>query len=397
MISFSQFLTEAQSSAAEQAKKLGLVSAGFGNWRDPSGKVTHTTKGGQLVPVAAKQQAAPQQQQQEPAPAPEPQAQAPEPEQEVEKEAPRPADVEKTKGTLTIAFGRFNPPTTGHEKLLNAVANHSDDGDYMIIPSRSVDKKKNPLDTDTKVGIMKQMYPDHADKIVNDEGNRTIFDVMRQAHENGYTNIRIVGGGDRVKEYEKLANKYNGSTYQFDEIEVINAGDRDPDAEGTEGMSASKMRKAASENDFRAFRQGVPDSLNNKAAMKIFTDLQKAMGIDPKEETKEDWEIAPRLDLKNLRENYISDKIFNIGDTITHDSTGLVAEIVRKGTNYLICVTEDEKMFKTWTQDVTPADLKGGSAKSTPKEREVGTDTLRSFLQRLTPGQREGSFINNSN
>ena len=388
MISFSQFLTEAESVAAQQAKQLGLQSAGYGNWRDPkTGQVTHRTVNGSLKPVAADE--APQQK--------EPKQEKPAPEEKQEKEPVRPKEVEKTKGTLTIAFGRFNPPTTGHEKLLNQVADSSDDGDYMIIPSRSVDKKKNPLDTDTKVDIMKQMYPDHADKIVNNASNRTIFDVMRQAHNDGYANIRIVGGGDRVKEYENLANRYNGSTYQFDEIEVINAGDRDPDAEGTEGMSASKMRKAAAENDFRAFRQGVPSTMSNKDAMKIFTQVQQSMGIEPQKETAEDWEIAPRLDLKNLRENYIADKIFNIGDTITHDSTGLTASIVRKGTNYLICVTENEKMFKTWTYDVTPADLKGAPAQSTPKEREVGTDSLRSFLQRLTPGQREGSFINKNN
>ena len=90
---------------------------------------------------------------------------------------------------------------------------------------------------------MRQMYPDHAEKIVNDSNNKTIFDVLRNAHNDGYANVRVVGGGDRVKEFEKLVNKYNGSTYQFDNIDVINAGDRDPDGEGVEGMSASKMRK----------------------------------------------------------------------------------------------------------------------------------------------------------
>ena len=92
-----------------------------------------------------------------------------------------PPDVEKTKGTLTIAFGRFNPPTTGHEKLLNTVASSSDDGDYVIVPSRSQDKKKNPLDPDTKIGVMRQMFPDHSEKIVNDPANRTIFDVLKES------------------------------------------------------------------------------------------------------------------------------------------------------------------------------------------------------------------------
>ena len=296
-----------------------------------------------------------------------------------------PADVPKTKGTLTIAFGRFNPPTKGHEKLLNKVAGSSDDGDYIIVPSRSEDKKKNPIGVDRKAAIMRQMYPDHAERIVNDAGNRTIFDVLRKAHNDGYANVRVVGGGDRVKEYDKLVNKYNGSTYQFDNIEVVNAGDRDPDADGDEGISASKMRKAASQNDFATFKKGMPSSMDNEVLMGIFTELQDAMGVKIKEPAvAEGWEIAPRLHPRELREEYISENIFNIGDMINHDSTGMDGEIVRKGANHLICVSEDGKMFKTWTQDVS---MKGGSSDSTPKEREIGTDSLRKFLQRLTPGQ----------
>ena len=105
--------------------------------------------------------------------------------------------------------------------------------------------KKNPLDPDTKVEIMKQMYPSHSGKIVNDPGNRTIFDVLKKAHTDGYAGVRILGGADRVKEFEKLANDYNGKLYNFDNVEVLSAGDRDPDSEGTEGMSASKQRKAS--------------------------------------------------------------------------------------------------------------------------------------------------------
>jgi len=307
-----------------------------------------------------------------------------------EEEPVGPAPVEKTKGTLTIAFGRFNPPTVGHQKLMDTVAANSDDGDYIIVPSRSNDKKKNPLNPDRKVEIMQQLYPDHAERIVNDPSNKTIFDVLRKAHEDGYANVRVVGGGDRVKEYEKLVNKYNGSTYQFDNVEVINAGDRDDDSDDVSGMSASKMRKAAKDNDFRAFKAGMPDGMDNETLMAIFTELQDAMGI--KVEVAEDWEIAPRLYGKDLREEYINEQIFNIGDIITHDSTGMVGEIARKGANHLICVTEDNKMFKTWTRDVS-----GGPGKSTPKEREVGTDTLRSFLQRLTPGEKVQSFINKNN
>ena len=433
MKSFFNFLSEAvQSQAAQQAAKMGLRSDGHGGWYDERGEFVAKTEGDRLVFFNANQDpngkdpkqsegdkrvsgeepaggaalgtrtketegatqaqadagaVAPEMTAQDAAAAPEAPAEAP-----VKTVQDTPADVPKTKGTLTIAFGRFNPPTVGHQKLMDTVAGSSDDNDYIIVPSRSEDKKKNPLGADRKAALMRQLYPDHAEKIVNDPGNRTIFDVLRKAHNDGYANVRVVGGGDRVKEYDKLVNKYNGSTYQFDNIEIVSAGDRDPDGEGVEGMSASKMRKAAKENDFRTFKSGMPKGMDNEILMSIFTELQDAMGIKLEPAMAEDWEIAPRLNTKQLREEYINENIFNIGDIITHDSTGMVGEIVRKGANHLICVTEDKKMFKTWTSDVS-----GGSSDSTPKEREVGTDSLRAFLQKLTPGEKVQSFINKNN
>lgn len=421
MKSFLSFLFEAkQSKAVQQATKMGLRSDGHGGWYDERGEFVAKTVGdgleffnsnqkdgerdpnqsaadkatsgeeaaggaalgtrvkdtegatqaqankGAVAPevtaqdAAAAQQAAPEQ----------PAAAAP-----TEQQAP--ADVPKTKGTLTLAFGRFNPPTVGHQKLMDKVASSSDDGDYMIIPSRSEDKKKNPLGVDRKAALMRQLYPDHAERIVNDAANRTIFDVMRKAHNDGYANVRVVGGGDRVKEYEKLINKYNGSTYQFDNIEVVNAGDRDADSDDTDGMSASKMRKAAKNNDFREFKKGMPKGMDNQILMGIFGELQAAMGIEVKEPAvAENWEVAPRLYSRQLREAYFNEEVLNIGDIISHDPTGMVGEIVRKGTNHLICVTEDDKMFKTWTQDVSLVEHHIAPATG------LG-ETLKSFIQKL--------------
>ena len=147
-----------------------------------------------------------------------------------------PPPVPKTRGTLTIAFGRFNPPHAGHQQLMDtaAAAAEAEESEYMIVPSRSNDPKKNPLDADTKVAFMRGMFPQHSSRIQNDQNTRTIFDVLKKAHNDGYTNVRIVGGADRVKEFDKLANNYNGSLYQFDNVEVVSAGDRDPDADGVE-------------------------------------------------------------------------------------------------------------------------------------------------------------------
>ena len=384
MKSFFQFLRE---TASQQAARLGLEGDGHGGWYKDGEFVAKTEKG-QLKFYNKRQrvgkQDPPQSEKEKNLSAP---SSAPAP--EAEKQAMKPPEVEKTKGTLTVAFGRFNPPTTGHEKLLDTVASNSDDGDYIIVPSRSQDKKKNPLDADTKVSIMRQMYPKHSERIVNDAQNRTIFDVLKKAHMDGYTNVRIIGGGDRVAEFEKLSSNYNGKLYQFDNVEVRSAGDRDPDSEGTEGMSASKQRKAAAENDFESFRKGVPSSMDDKAAKMLFNTLRKAMKVN---EGWSLWEIAPKFDWKNLRENYVADKVFKLGTLVENLNTGFVGRIIRRGANHLICVTEDNLMFKSWIKDVTEA-KKYTEVHMSSTEREpgkpntlVGTDGFRKHVEKMTPG-----------
>ena len=404
MKSFFQFLTE---SAAQQAARLGLEGDGHGGWYKDGEFVAKTEKGrlkfynkrqrvGQQDPPQTDKEKRLSATTSAPAQEPAPQQQAAAPEQPVAQQAPEqegPPPVEKTKGTLTVAFGRFNPPTTGHEKLLDTVASSSDDGDYIIVPSRSQDKKKNPLDPDTKVSIMRQMYPNHSEKIVNDPQNRTIFDVLKKAHMDGYTNVRIVGGGDRVAEFEKLSNNYNGKLYAFDNVEVRSAGDRDPDGDDVSGMSASKQRKAAAEGDFATFRKGVPSSLNNKQARELYNNLRAAMQI---KEGWNLWEIAPKFDWKNLRENFINEKIFKVGEIVENINTGLVGKIIRRGTNHLICVTEDKIMFKSWIKDVSEAVTNSNAPSGVPADqRLVGTDAHRKYVEKMVPGSEWGKqFIN---
>jgi nicotinic acid mononucleotide adenylyltransferase len=421
MKSFFQFLSE---SATQQAARMGLTGDGHGGWykdgefvaktekgrlkfynkrqkigkQDPpqsekEKRLSHTTSARAQQPqaqpkgkVAASQQAASAQQ---------PVSQQDDPEGPVEPEDLTPQPVKKTKGTLTVAFGRFNPPTTGHEKLLDTVALSSDDGDYIIVPSRSQDKKKNPLDADQKVAVMRQMFPNHSERIVNDPGNRTIFDVLKKAHNDGYAGVRIVGGADRQKEFDKLVNNYNGLKYDFDTVEVRSAGDRDPDSEGVEGMSASKQRKYAAENDFENFLKGVPSAMNKKVARELFNNIRTGMNI---KEGWNLWEIAPRFDWKNLRELFVGKKIYQVGDLVENLNTGLVGRIIRRGANHLICVTEDNVMFKSWIKDVTEAKKynnltnDGGVHAS---QREVGTDSHRKYVEKMVPGSDWGKqFIN---
>ena len=369
MKSFLQFITEA-TSPSEHAMRLGLQGDGHGGWYDRrTGEFVAKTEGGQLKFYNKRQRVGekdPNQTEHEkriPSPsyndpnAPQPAAEpAPQQEPVPQQQSPEqvgPPPVEKTKGTLTVAFGRFNPPTIGHQQLMDVAANAAsgdEDGQYLIFPSRSQDKKKNPLDPDTKIDYMQRFYPTHAGNIVNDPNTKTIFDVLRMAHNDGYAGVRIVGGADRVKEFEKLSNNYNGELYQFDNIEVISSGDRDPDAKGVEGMSASRMRLAAAENDFKTFRSGLPPEVKRSEAKELFDILRGSMKI---KESWDIWDIAPKLDFKSLRENYVNEKIFQIGQLVENLNTGLVGKIIRRGTNYLICVTESEMMFKSWIRDVS--------------------------------------------
>ena len=393
MKSFFQFLRE--STAVQQATRLGLKGDGHGGWDDTNGEFVAKTEKGQLKFYNKRQrvgkQDPPQTDKEKNLSAP---TSASAPQQSATQQAPAqegPPAVEKTKGTLTIAFGRFNPPTTGHEKLLDNVAASSDDGDYIIIPSRSQDKKKNPLDADTKVSVMRQMFPQHSERIVNDNANRTIFDVLKKAHMDGYAGVRIIGGGDRVAEFEKLSGNYNGKLYQFDTLEVRSAGDRDPDGDDVSGMSASKQRKAAAEGDFATFRKGVPSSMNNKQAKDLYNSIRAAMEI---KEGWSMWEIAPKFDWKNLRENYVKKNIFNIGEIVENLNHGLVGKIIRRGANHLICVTEDNIMFKSWIKDVN--EQKNTEVSGVPgDQRLIGTDAHFKYVKSLVPGSDWGKqFIN---
>jgi len=410
MKNFFQFLSE---SAAQQAARLGLQGNGHGDWYKDGEFVAKTVKGSlkffnkrQVVGGKDPNQTETEKKYSDPNfvdPALQQQAmpQAPAPEQQPIPQEAAPVNylpVEKTKGTLTIAFGRFNPPHLGHLQLMDtaAASAEQEQSDYMIVPSRSQDKKKNPLDADTKVSLMRQMFPQHSERIVNDGNTKTIFDVLKKAHNDGYANVRIVGGADRVKEFDKLANNYNNNLYQFDNIEVVSAGDRDPDSDGVEGLSASRMRLAAAENDFKTFRSGMPPEMKPKQAREIFDTVRASMGVQ--DQVAEVWEIAPKFDARTLRENYISEAIFRIGQLVENLNTGLIGRIIRRGTNYLICVTEDNIMFKSWIKDVmeTKKITNVTNISGVPADqRLVGTDSHRRYVETMVPGSSYGiEFIN---
>ena len=415
MKTFLQFISE--NTATQQATRLGLEGDGHGGWYKDGEFVAKTEKGrlkfynkrqkvGGKDPEQSEKEKnlsspnttappADQQQQQQ-------QASAEQEPQQQEVQSPDlvagPPPVPKSKGTLTLAFGRFNPPHAGHQQLMDIAAQsaEAEESDYIIVPSRSQDPKKNPLDADTKVSMMRQMFPQHSERIINDGANRTIFDVLKKAHNDGYTNVRIVAGQDRVKEFDKLSQNYNGKLYQFDNMEVLSSGDRDPDAEGMEGLSSSRMRLAAAEGDFKTFRAGLPEGTPRKMAMTLFDTVRQTMNVQEMKEFWNIWEIAPKYDLENLRESYVAKKIFNIGDRVENLNTGMIGRIIRRGANHLICVAENNIMFKSWVKDLQEAIVNATTPSGVPaNQRLVGTDAHRKYVETMVPGHTSGiQFIN---
>jgi len=251
--------------------------------------------------------------------------------------------------TAVFTFGRFNPPTTGHEKLIDALAKQQSKnaGSVMYVyPSHSQNPKKDPLPHALKTAYMRKMFPKYKSNIIAGK-ERNVLDIAVSLHNKGHLAIVMVVGSDRVTEFDKLLNKYNGvksahGYYGFDNIEVVSAGERDPDSEGVSGMSASKMRQAASGGDFDSFKTGVPSSF--KDSQKLYNDVRKNMGI------REERNMGEMNDFETLRDMYLTGKLWNVGDLV--EANGVEGRIIRKGTNYVAFNDNTGKVHKAWLQDI---------------------------------------------
>ena len=184
-----------------------------------------------------------------------------------------------------LAFGRMNPPTTGHEVLVNKVKSVADEvgGSHHVVLSHSQDKAKNPLSAKQKVKHAKRFFP-NTNISVSDKEHPNFLSQAAKLHKQGVTHLHMVAGSDRVPEYHKLLHKYNGThegaLFNFKHIKVHSAGERDPDAEGTSGMSASKMRGHASSGNFNEFRKGIPGHVKHEHAKELYNDVRKNMGVN---------------------------------------------------------------------------------------------------------------------
>ena len=287
--------------------------------------------------------------------------------------------LKEEKGEITFAFGRFNPPTVGHEKLFDKLKSVSS-GSYRVYGSKSQDPKKNPLNFKQKVKFLRKMFPKHARSIMADGDVRHVMDIAVKLYDQGYTAVNMVAGSDRVKEFDLLLNKYNGvkakhGFYEFkDGVKIISAGERDPDADGVTGMSASKMRAAAAEGDAVSFSKGVPSGYDSKD---LFNTVRKAMGIKESPKFREHVEL-PKV--SNTREEYVEGNLFSVGDEVVLKETSDIGVIKVCGTNYLV-VEFGQWKKRVWLDQVELVEKCGAG--------EDGTDELVNTYKKGVPGQTE--------
>ena len=302
---------------------------------------------------------------------------------------------EKTE-SVVFTFGRFNPPTTGHEKLLDKVKKIAGSDDYFIYPSHSQNPKKDPLPFAKKVAYMRDMFPQHKRNITTKNNLKTVLDIAVYLHDMGYKELNMVVGSDRVIEFKKLLNTYNGQEkrhgfYDFDNIEVFSAGDRDPDSEGVTGMSASKMRAAASNNNYEEFKKGLPRTFRN--GEKLFKDVRKGMGLKESSKYSED-EIE--------RDLYMRGVIYQIGDLVENKLDGTSGEVIRRGPNY-VQYTDGENFYKAFLsaiQEQKPKKItkvkqvkgKASKVKGTQPAKYYATDAEGDKMAKSTKTSRARFF-----
>jgi len=291
-----------------------------------------------------------------------------------------------------FTFGRMNPPTIGHGKVLDTIAKKASGADWKVYVSQSVGPK-DPLSYSDKVKHLRKMLPKYGRNIMVDKGVKNVFDIAAKLYDQGYKRITMVVGEDRLREFDVLLNKYNGKKarhgfYNFESIRVVSAGRRDPDAEGVEGMSASKQRANAKDNNYTAFTQGVPKSMSDKDTRKLFNDVRKGLGL--KEETSFKRHIAlPKV--SEYQRKFVKGELFELGDTVVIKESEEVGIVSVLGSNYVIVECGDKKVRK-WLDAVELVEKKAPQD-SDIKDKE-GTQPKKYYagLKKGTKDKRDAHF-----
>ena len=289
---------------------------------------------------------------------------------------------------VVFAFGRFQPPTTGHALLVNFVKKlaQKQGADHFIYASKTQDKKTNPLPVDKKVYYLKRMFP--GTNFMSATKEIPNFLEIAAHLNKKYKNLVMVAGSDRVAAFKEYLEKYNGDLYNFDTIEVISAGERDPDAEGAVGMSGTKMREAAKKNDFASFKKGIPSSMTTQDAKRLMNDIRAGMGLDTIKE-------QVTFERDELREKYHAGEIFNVGESVV--SSGKLFEIVKRGSNHLLLKDENGSLMSKWITEVSLVneDIQPGYAPQeitfagyTTKNLHHSADAARAFTSTVEKFKR---------
>ena len=246
---------------------------------------------------------------------------------------------------IYFSFGRMNPPTIGHEKLLEKLSSTSGSSPYRMYLSQSYDAKSNPLQYKEKVKTVRKMFPRHARGVILNNRIKNVMEVAASLYKEGYKRVTMVVGSDRVIEFKALIEKYNGKKarhgfYNFERFNVVSAGMRDPDSIGATGMSASKLRESAKSNDFRTFSQGLPRTFSNKDSKDLFNNVRKGMNLKPVKE----WKYHVALDtISEDREFYVAGILYKIGDQVIIKETNEVVNVTGRGPNYIVVETDNMK------------------------------------------------------
>ena len=284
-----------------------------------------------------------------------------------------------------LVFGRMNPPTIGHGKLLDKLAKTAGRAPYRIYLSQSADSKNNPLTYSDKVKYARKMFPRHARSIIIDKKVITPFHALSAMYNAGFKKVVMVAGSDRVKEYDLRLNKYNSKKgshgfYNFEGgVKVVSAGQRDPDGTGAEGASGTKQRGYAKNNDFTGFSQGLTKAISNPDAKKMFNAVRSGMGL------KEEHEFKRHIQLKTVsetREAFVKGELFELGEQVIIKKTSEVGKITVIGSNYLIVETSD-KTTRQWLDAVEKIEEYA--------KYDYGTDASVKYMKKTTPGQNENS------
>lgn len=348
MKSFARFIKEAvETLASTEAKNRGLKGDGHGDWYDNQGNLVAKTVGGKLKYFGqggADSGAKDNQSSQKQTSSRQKQAQ---PKQTAQQQEPEQQEV----NGIAIVTGRFNPPSRNHGALLKAGYSQAKRRgfEFRVYPSRIEDGATNPLNPGLKISYMQSMFPEYADYIVDSNDTKTIFDVLGSVYNDGYTDVVIVVGQDRLGEFQSLVHKGDGQQYQFNNIEVVPSGVKDPDSDIENPGSSAMMRAAAATGDFERFVTGLPTNMDTAEKKEMFNTVSRSMKVT---EDTEIWKIVPELDYEGMRWNYKKNGLFDVGDLVENLNSGLVGRILRRGANHLICVTAEGVMFKSWLKDV---------------------------------------------